>query len=462
MSSSTTEPAPANSASFVPSSPRQWRAGTLVYTTGGLVVLFLWLLWGDFAWTLKQRAVDPVAQLLLKRHQASDLLIGLLVGSLPNALGMLLGPVIGVWSDRHRGRWGRRIPFLLVPTPFAALAMVGVAYSPALGRALHGALGASSPGDHACVLLMFTVFWLIFEALTTVSNNVLGALINDVVPPEMLGRFFGMFRAVGLLAGIIFNVFLMGKAEVLFREIFIALAIVYAVGFTLMCLKVKEGAYPAPPPKPPHPWAGMITYMRECYGHPYYLRVFIAMSLAGLALGPVNSFSVLYARQLGVSMETYGYYQAFFFTCSILLSYVIGFFADKFHPLRMAIGAMIVYGAVMLFGGFLIKDPNSFGIFFVLHGVLSGVYFTSAASLGQRLFPRERFAQFASAGGILGGIFFIIMPTALGAFLDASGHQYRYSFLLASIIAAVASLALWHVHGRFMRLGGPKGYVAPE
>jgi hypothetical protein len=38
-----------------------------------------------------------------------------------------------------------------------------------------------------------------------IANAVFGGLINDVVPPALIGRFFGLFRAVSLLAGIIFN-----------------------------------------------------------------------------------------------------------------------------------------------------------------------------------------------------------------------------------------------------------------
>ena len=30
-----------------------WHAGTLTYTTAGVVLLFFWLLWGDFAWSMK-------------------------------------------------------------------------------------------------------------------------------------------------------------------------------------------------------------------------------------------------------------------------------------------------------------------------------------------------------------------------------------------------------------------------
>ena len=111
--------------------PRQtWSAGTLTYTMAGLAVLFCWLLWGDFAWALKDRAIPPVIQTLLKKFGASNMTAGLLFGSLPPAIGLILGPVVAFKSDRYRSRWGRRIPFLLVLTPIALLGIVGMAFRP--------------------------------------------------------------------------------------------------------------------------------------------------------------------------------------------------------------------------------------------------------------------------------------------------------------------------------------------
>src|ERR1044072_9177219 len=124
-----------------PAEKPRWRVGTLSYGRGGLYALFAWLLWGDFAWQLKQRAAVPVAQLMLKQFGASDFLLSLLVGSLPSALGMIIGPVVSVRSDRHRGRRGRRIPFLLFSTPFIVLGMAGLAFTPAIGAWLDQALG---------------------------------------------------------------------------------------------------------------------------------------------------------------------------------------------------------------------------------------------------------------------------------------------------------------------------------
>ncbi len=104
-----------------PAPRRTWSVGTLTYTSAGLVVLFCWLLAGDYAWSMKERAVNPMAQVMLRSFTAPDWLVGLLVGSVPAAIGMILSPVISVRSDRHRGKWGRRIPFLLIPTPIVAL-----------------------------------------------------------------------------------------------------------------------------------------------------------------------------------------------------------------------------------------------------------------------------------------------------------------------------------------------------
>jgi len=447
-------------------SDRSWRVGTLVYTTGGLAVLFFWLLWGDFAWNLKERAVAPIAQLMLKGFHASDLVVGLLVGSLPAALGMLLAPVVSVRSDRHRGRWGRRIPFLLIPVPIAVTGLAGLAFTAPIGSALDGALGNFSPGIHSARLLVFAIFWTLFEVATVISNAVFGGLINDVVPQEVIGRFFGLFRAVSLIAGILFNFWIIGHAEAHYAWIFLGIGLIYGIGFPLMCFKVREGEYPPPPPgaadKKVHPLMAMGTYLRECFANPYYLWVFGGITLGFLANGPVNAFSVFYAKSVGMSMDAYGKYLALTYVISLAISYLLGSLADRFHPLRAGIAATALYAVAMIWGGLFARSAGTFAIAFVLHGVLSGAFMTCTASLGQRLFPRSKFAQFASANGIIMGAGFLLMPPLVGLLLDFSGHVYRYTFLVSGGLAVAGFFVLLVAHGKFMKLGGPSAYVAPE
>jgi hypothetical protein len=67
-----------------------------------------------------------MAQWYLNSLKVDSLWFGILTSSFPAFLGLILGPIVSVKSDRHRGKLGRRIPFLLVTTPMAALGMCGL------------------------------------------------------------------------------------------------------------------------------------------------------------------------------------------------------------------------------------------------------------------------------------------------------------------------------------------------
>ncbi len=426
------------------------------------MVLFLWLLWGDFAWIMKERSAPPIAQILLKRFNASDTLIGILVGSIPAALGFILGPIVSVMSDNHRSRWGRRIPFLLIPTPIATLSIFGLAFSPKLGTLLHEWLGASSPGLNVSVILVFIFFWSTFEVASIIANSILGGLINDVVPQEVIGRFFGFFRAVSLGAGILFNYSLMGHVEEYYNWILISIGLLYGIGFTLTCLNVKEGEYPPPPPRQGFsPLRASKRYVRECFSNPFYRWIFAANTLAMLAFGPVNTFSIFYAKSVGMDMDRYGKCLALSFAISLMLSFFLGWLADKFHPVRLGLVSIAGYMLLSAWASFFSNTPDTFAFALVAHTVLSGIYLTATASIGQRLFPKLSFAQFASAAGLINGLFFATLPPLVGMALDLTGNIYRHTFFYGGILAAFSLVSFIILNRRFMRLGGPSGYVPP-
>lgn len=446
-------------------SEKLWRVGTLTYTTSALVVLFFWLLSGDFAWSIRERSVSSVVQILLVKFDASDLLNGILLGSLPAAIAMLVGPVVCYKSDRHRGPWGRRIPFLLLPTPFAVLAILGFAFSPMIGEWIDRSLGDASPGVNSCVLALFCIFWTVFEIAAITANSVFGALINDVVPDEVLGRFFSAFRAVALGVGILFNYWMLGKAETEYVWIFIFVALVYGVGFTAMCLKVKEGTYPPPPSAEEEP-SGILSsvgsYFRESFGNPYYLWFFAAMSVAAMAFQPVNLFGIFYAKHVGLSVDLYGKCLAATYVISLILAYPIGSLVDRLHPIRMGLIALLLYAIVAVLGAVYAGDRVGFAVMFVAHGVIAGTFFTATASIGQRLLPKKRFAQYASAMGIVVCLGSLIIGPLTGVILNFVHQDYRYTFLLGAILVMIAFLLLQLVYRRFLSLGGLESYLAPE
>jgi MFS family permease len=454
------------SAEKTSSKKKIWSVGTLTYTSGGLAALFGWLLWGDFAWQMRDRSILPVMQLLFKKYDASDMMVGVLFSSLPLAIGLVTNPVISYLSDRHRGKRGRRIPYLIFTTPLIVGAIIGLAFSPPLGTYLQKLLG-SSLGLSLAILIVMGGFWTLFEFACGIANMIFGGLTNDVIPQVVIGRFFGLFRAVSLLAGILFNYWIFGKAEAHYIWLFLGVGLLYGLGFTIMCLKVQEGDYPPPSQVPRE--AALIkrflfaaqSYFKEGFGHSYYLWFFASTVFAALALTPANIYILFFAKSLGMNMETYGKYLALSFVISLCLAYPLGSLADRFHPLRMSIISLGLYMLAMLLCAIFVRNAETFGLAIIAHSVLSGCFYTVSLSIPQKLLPRERFAQIGSAGGIIASLVGIVFAPALGIFLDYTHHNYRYTFYIGFFLAALAILLNLVLYRKFMTLGGPKNYMAP-
>jgi MFS family permease len=352
-----------------PDSPRTWRVGSLTYDFRGLVWIFSWLLWGDFAGSVRDRAVPTVMNLLFGRYGASNFLVGVLSSSWPALLSLFIGPVVGYKSDRLRTRWGRRIPFLLAATPFIALSVFGLAFAPELGGMLDRFLGRHSPGTANSVLIVLGILWTIFEISLVTGGAVFNGLLNDVVPQQVIGRFFGLFRIVSLFAGILFFLGLNKVAATHIREIFIGIGLINGIGLTLMCLMVKEGDYP-PPPKASGFLKPVITYFKEGFGHAYYLWYFAATILGGLTAAPFNTFSLFYSQSLKVTTSDYFICLGVTYCCSLVLAYPLGWLADRFHPLRTSIVSLVLYAMAMAYGFFFAQTAWLFDIAMVVHGVV--------------------------------------------------------------------------------------------
>ncbi len=460
--------------------------GTLVYTASGLVLLFVWLLWGDFALSMRDRSVGPLTEKFLLANGANNTLKQLLTSTIPTVIALILSPIVSYKSDRMRSRWGRRIPFLIYPTPVAGLAMIGIAFSPQMGVALYKMMGNTPAAGQTLQLAaanytigIFTVLWIVFEVAVIVSGAVFGGLINDVVPRSVLGRFFGFFRAISLYDGILFNAILFKHAAEHFTLMFALVGVLFGGGFLLMCLKVKEGQYPPPPPYEVNTvvagrgflaWlvafitrfvAATVTYFRECFAEPYYLLLFAMFTFGALTFRPINDFTIRYASQLNMADSDYGCLVAVSYLVSLTIAFPLGMFVDRIHALRMAMLSLVLYVVTALYGSLYVHDAFTFGVALVAHTILSGTFFTCSASLGQALYPRSKFSQYASAGGIVTSIIVLFYGPSIGFVLDRTNNNYHLTFWAGLILSSITLLLTIAVYFKFKQNGGTQGYLAP-
>lgn len=444
---------------------RTWRNGTLVYTAGGLAVLFLWLMWGDFAYSMKDRATGTVAALMLKKFDVSDFLFGIIMISFPNFTNIFLCPIVSYRSDRHRGRFGRRIPYLLLTTPFIVIGLAGLGFTPLLARLIRQAVGVEHISYNLTALLVFCFFWIILDFGTTLAGAIFNALATDVVPTEFLGRFFAMFRAVSLGCAFLFNYFVMGCAETHALVIFLGLAALYGIGLFSICLKVKEGEYPPPEEEtsgPPTVKGAVRTYFRECFSLPYYRWVIMASVVSGFSVVPFNIYGIFYAKSLNMDMDFYGKVSSLICLVSFVLSFFLGWFSDRFHPIRTGMVSMALQTVILFVGGRIATSESVFAWLFLVQGISIMSYNTLMASYAPRLFPREYFAQFNSAMMLINALASVIGAPLVGKFLDLTGNHYPHLFTIGGVIGLCGLGCFAMVYRGYRRYGGDSGYVAPD
>lgn len=428
----------------------------------------MWLLWGDFCFTLMQTLIPPVLQLKLRDLGASNWTIGLLITTIPAILNMTVAPVASFRSDRFRSRWGRRIPFLLVGTLPLTACLLLIGFSEDIGRFV-GARFLASQSSTSIILVVFGISIVAFQFFNMIIGSVYYYLFNDVVPREFLSRFMAMFRVVGIVAAGVFNWFLLEHSVAHTRAIFVGSALLYCVAFILMCWKVKEGDYPPPPEPEGHGsgWLGGVkTFFTECFSDRFYWWFYLANTfymLTNVAAG----FIVLQAKSIGIDVSFYGKTTAVAGFITAALLYPAGSLADRFHPLKMLILATILMILIqplwLLFIFFQFDTQTSHWLFVAITSLTvpaTALYVAAELPTYMRVLPQDRYGQFCSAnamvrslamvggGVLLGGLLDFISP-----FLSTKDVCYRYVPLWTlgcyglSLLFLYRLYVLWKVRG---------------
>jgi Na+/melibiose symporter-like transporter len=408
----------------------------------GLGGLLLWLMLGDFGVSMRDRAAVPSALELLRRHSASDTTISLLLSTVPAVLSMMLVPLAGYHSDRCRNRLGRRKPFLLVAAPMGCLAMLGLAASPALAAALDATLGSWSPGLATCQLMLFCLFWAVFDCAALSALSLFTGLVNDLVPAGLLGRFFAVFRIVSLTVGIAYQNWIFELTDLYLREVLVGVGLFFCLPILATALLVKEAPLPPAPPTLPreHPRLRFpFEHILACFDYRPYAWAVAAFVLASITFSPFNTFYLHFAHAAGIPKATLGTLTASGYAVSIVSAFAIGWLADRCGAVRVSTAVMTLYCAISTAGFMGVDDAASFRAFYFAHVVISGAWFTAAASMPMALFPREHFVQFNSTKELMVIFGTIFVSAVQGPVLDLSEHQYRYT-LLAGAVFSLASI----------------------
>ena len=436
----------------------------LVYTRAGIVTLFSWLLWGDFMFQLMEAVEPKILPLLLKQHGATNQQIAFIAGSIMMMLNTFMNPIISYNSDRTRTRWGRRKPYIIITTPFVVLFLAATPFAPEILTYLQ----ASSFINNCFavfpvppIILLFGFLVVAYQIFNLFVASVYYYLLPDVVPHELLGRFYSLFRIVSGLSGLVFNYFIFKYAETDAKTIFVVIALLYGITILIMCWKVDEGEYPPlTREKRGSLWNGIWNYCEESFSSKYYWTLFLGSACINIS-NCANLFQVfLYNKDLGYTLDQFGKLSAYVIVLQIICYYSAGIIIDRWGAHKTLILGLFVTAALQILSYFFITDYWS-GFIWMLLPAFSSTLLLATAKLEVITFPGERYGQFCSAQALVKSIAIVAMNYVIGVIADKL-QTYWFLNLWKGVFLALSGVFIVLIYLQWLKRGAHEDFRQEE
>jgi len=207
--------------------------------------------------------------------------------SLDNIAALFIQPPVGAWSDRLRTRLGRRLPFILVGAPIAAVAFGLVP------------LANTLPFFVACTVttILAMAFW----------RTPVVALMPDVTPSRLRSQANGIINfmgGLGLVLGTSIGATLV-KQNQAYPFWFGSLLVVLAAALVLIFVREPKVYENNPNAEKPNMWKSLKELFTSKHGDA--IRIFLAIFFWFIAYNAIEAFLSLYGiNHLGLDKSGAG------------------------------------------------------------------------------------------------------------------------------------------------------------
>lgn len=439
-----------------------YRCGSLAYSRRELRVLFLFLFGGDFAFVFFESIFGKYLPLYLGELKASNMLIGLMSGSFAGIVNILFLPNISRWSDGFRSRLGRRIPFLMVAAPLTVFACLLTGFAPEIAGFLKRHL-TPSLSENTLILSVLCVSAALYHFFNMILVNAYNWLLKDVVPEVLMARFLAWFRIVGAFGGLAFLWLVFPHMMEYRKVVFSGVGVFYIAVFSVMCLRVKEGAYPpVEHTETSSMLRSFVLYFRECVSVPIYRNFFIVSVCVIVGMSCASAFITLFMRgTLGLTMQEIGTNLVWVTVAITLMYFPVGWLCDRFNPLVVTLVSLPLYALVSVLAMMLVHGKTGMIVYWVAIAIPTVGWTLGSFAATMKLFPAEKFGQFSSGLNVFGCGALVLGNLFIGWVMDAVHSDYRYAFLWSALFMTLAIIPMTLVMRGWRRLGGPDHYVPP-
>jgi Na+/melibiose symporter-like transporter len=387
----------------------------------------------ESTWNFYDAQVPP----LLREHLTSAALIGLLMG-MDNVLGIFIQPWMGNRSDNTRTRWGRRIPYLVVGMPVAALLFATIP------------LASTLP---ALIALMFA-YTLVANSFKPVSES----LLPDFIRPERRSRANAVVKiaiALTVIVSALISTFLIDDYPVLSFWIPSAIMIVSA---TVLVTRVRDNVSPAyraavAEESADHaPAARMRDVLRDLVRDTDRSRllVIVAIFLFGCAWFASRSLITTYGMEsLGLSRGDAGGLTLLSGVAYLLAAFPLALLSERIGRLRVMAGGVTVFVVAMVVGT-LAHSPTGTVVALCVGAVGAVGFMINGAVILWNLAPSSRvigtYTGLYTVGWMSGGF---AGPAVVGGMVDIT--SWDLMLVEAALLAVLAIVVVLRI--QVMRRG---------
>jgi MFS family permease len=403
----------------------------------------------ESTWNFYDNQVPP----LLREHLASAALVGFFMG-MDNLLGIFVQPWLGSRSDNTRTRWGRRLPYLVVGMPVAALLFLLIPHA-----------AATLPA------LLATMF--LYALVANSFKPIAEALLPDFIPPERRGRANAAVKVASGLTVIVaalISLLVVDEHPKLAFAIPSALMVTAVAILTWRVVETRSAGYQtALAEDAAHTEAGgagasfAVTPLRETLvdivRDPNRSRLLMMLAIFAFACAWFSSRSLMtpYGQEaLGLSRGDAGGLTLPSGLAFLLAAYPAALLAERYGRFLVMMAGMSVFGAALVLGAVVATSTGTIVALCIGAAGAAG-FMVNAVVVLWNLAPSARvvgtYSGLYTVGWMSGGF---IGPALVGGLVDLAGWRWMLldiAVFSAIAVAIVARVRLHHLRADVARVG---------
>lgn len=381
---------------------------------------------GFLAITLCTTLYEAFVPVFLSKYVDKAVLIGFLM-TIDNYLSLFIQPLVGRLSDRTHTRFGRRMPYILIGMPLAAI-FVGL---------------IPNHWNLASLFVVMVLYNLIMSAFRSPTI----ALMPDITPPQHQSKANGVINFMGGLGAAI-ALFIGSKLyDVNTAYPFYMGAVIMLISAAVLYFKIKEQrdslhfAAPATNRVDKNNVKSVGERLRQCLvtikGMKNALLLLSGVFFLYASFNSVSSFFTLFAKEyLNVSESVAAGKFAFLAALMVVFALPSGYIGAKIGKKKaMLIGISVmvcVYSAICM-----TSDINVVGYLFIPAGAAWALVIINAYPFVVSMTTPENTGAYTGLYYLFSSLAAIVSPPLIGLMIDAMGYSILFKYSVGGFVLAL-------------------------